>query len=231
MTKPRRRPCRRGFTGCSLTIPCRSRYNAPCQRQNLHLDDHYCKSLRSRASFIWRLQCFDRVPVQMQFLRDRLDRGAGTAPADVMGEPLRVQRIVGQKVQALALHGAAIPAVDSPHFDLEVDARVGAGQIAHPARAAVVPAQLRCTADTAECFFERRISVMTRAMGSPKTPRTLASGRKPGNRYASRRRLDLDDVGIGISCQISTPAYMHLAPIFIGVGRTTGDVFTHTTSR
>lgn len=177
------------------------------------------------------VQFLDRMPVQMQFLGDRLDRGAGAASADVMGEPLRVQRIVGQEDQALALHGSATPAVHSPHFDLEIDARVGAGQIAHTARAAVVPAHMHFATNTAECFFERRTSVMTRTMGSPKIPRTLDSGRKLGNRYASRRRFDLDDVGIGISCQISAPAHMHLASIFTGAGRTTGAIFTHTISR
>jgi hypothetical protein len=34
-------------------------------------------------------------------------------------------------------------------------------------------------------FFQRRMSVSKRAFGSLKTPRTLASGRKPGNAYAS----------------------------------------------
>ena len=177
------------------------------------------------------VQFLDRMPVQMQFLGDRLDRGAGAASTDVIGEPLRVQRIVGQEVQALALHGSATPTVHPPHFDLEIDARVGTGQIAHPARAAVVPAHMRFAADTAECFFGRRTSVMTRAMGSPKTPRTMDSGRKPGNRYASRRRFDLDQVGIGISCQVSAPAHRHLASIFTGSGCTTGAIFSHTISR
>jgi len=37
-------------------------------------------------------------------------------------------------------------------------------------------------------FFERRFSLMMRAFGSPKMPRTVPSGRKPGNAYASHNR-------------------------------------------
>jgi hypothetical protein len=37
-------------------------------------------------------------------------------------------------------------------------------------------------------FFERRFSLTMRALGSPKMPRTVVSGRKPGNAYASHSR-------------------------------------------
>jgi hypothetical protein len=37
-------------------------------------------------------------------------------------------------------------------------------------------------------FFERRFNLMMRAFGSPKMPRTVPSGRKPGNAYASHSR-------------------------------------------
>jgi len=40
-------------------------------------------------------------------------------------------------------------------------------------------------------FFERRTNVTTRANGSPNTPPTSSSGRKPANRYASSRRFRL----------------------------------------
>ncbi len=50
-------------------------------------------------------------------------------------------------------------------------------------------------------FFERRTSVMTRADESPKMPRTNSNGRKPANRYTSRRRLRLRIVAIEKSCQ------------------------------
>jgi hypothetical protein len=37
-------------------------------------------------------------------------------------------------------------------------------------------------------FFERRFSLMMRTLGSPKMPRTVPSGQKPGNAYASHSR-------------------------------------------
>jgi hypothetical protein len=46
---------------------------------------------------------------------------------------------------------------------------------------------------------------MTRALRSPNTPRSIARGWKPGNRYASARRFGFGEVGIEISCQISAP--------------------------
>jgi hypothetical protein len=57
----------------------------------------------------------------------------------------------------------------------------------------------------AERFFERRTSLTTRAFGSPKTPRTASCGRKPANRYASRRRLRSREVAIAKSCQFPKP--------------------------
>ena len=49
------------------------------------------------------------------------------------------------------------------------------------------------TATAARGFFERRLSVITRAFGSPKMPRTVGSGRKPGKQYASPSRLRRKD--------------------------------------
>jgi hypothetical protein len=43
---------------------------------------------------------------------------------------------------------------------------------------------------------------MIRACGSPKHPRTLALGRKPGETYASASRRGLRVLSIGKSCQI-----------------------------
>jgi transposase len=38
---------------------------------------------------------------------------------------------------------------------------------------------------------------------SPNTPRSIARGRKPGNRYESARRIGFDELDIEISCQVS----------------------------
>jgi len=48
---------------------------------------------------------------------------------------------------------------------------------------------------------------MTRAFGSPKTPHTAGSGRKPGKQYASHsRRLRFARPAIHLECQIAEPA-------------------------
>src|SRR5205823_1856324 len=51
-------------------------------------------------------------------------------------------------------------------------------------------------------FFRRRCKDTRRALGSPKMPRTIAAGRKPGNRYASARCRGFR---IHRSCQVSLP--------------------------
>jgi len=63
------------------------------------------------------------------------------------------------------------------------------GQIANPPRAPVAPAHLCSSTAAADCFFERRKRVMTRAFGSPKMPRIVGCGRKPSNAHASDSRL------------------------------------------
>ena len=53
------------------------------------------------------VQLLDGMPVEVQFLGDRLDGALPAASAHVEGEPLGVERVVGQPVQPLALHAAA----------------------------------------------------------------------------------------------------------------------------
>jgi hypothetical protein len=61
----------------------------------------------------------------------------------------------------------------------------------------VVPPCMRSTAAATQRFFERRTSVMTRALGSPKMPRTVGCARKRGKAYASHsRRLRFVDLAI-----------------------------------
>ena len=57
-------------------------------------------------------------------------------------------------------------------------------------------------------FFERRFSLTMRAFGSPKMPRTVPSGRKPGNAYASHsRRFRLPAAAIAKSVRFRAPLY------------------------
>src|SRR5262252_4545456 len=111
-----------------------------------------------------------------------------TIRRDVVAKALGVERIIGQKVEPLALHLATAAAVEPSHLQFEENARVAARQVAHPADLAVVPTHLDVAATAAGRFFERRLSVITRAFGSPKMPRTVGAGRKPGKQYASHSR-------------------------------------------
>jgi hypothetical protein len=83
----------------------------------------------------------------------------------------------------------------------------------------------------AQRFFDRRTSVMMRAFGSPKTPRTRSSGRKPANRYASRRRLRFFEVAIGKSCQISSTYQRRSRPIITDSQCPHDRIFAHTITR
>ena len=134
------------------------------------------------------LQLLDRVPIELELLGDILDRRLAAAPADEVGKPLCIKRIVSQKREPFPPHLAARPAKGAPDLELKVYARVAARQIAHTPHRAVVPAAMLVSAIGAACFFERRFSLMMRALGSPKIPRTVPSGRKPANAYASHNR-------------------------------------------
>jgi hypothetical protein len=79
-----------------------------------------CASARQLRPHVLLVQFLDRVPVQMQPGSDILDRGTATPSADVVGKPLGMERVVGQKLQTLALHGPALPAVHAPDFQLQV---------------------------------------------------------------------------------------------------------------
>jgi hypothetical protein len=111
---------------------------------------------------------------------------------------LRIERVVRQEIEPLALHLAATAASHPPDLNFQEDARVAARQIANLPYTPVVPTRMNSPAAPANRFFVRRASVMMRAFGSPKTPRTVGWGRKPGNMYVShRRRCRFDELAIG----------------------------------
>src|SRR6266542_2294017 len=142
------------------------------------------------------------VPVEPQLLGHIPDRGRPTAPSHVEREALCVEGIVGEKRELLLLHRATAPTGHAPHLDVEVDAQVAAREVADPAVLAVVPPALHPAAGAAGRFFDRRVSVMIRASGSPKIPVTVGLGRTPGKRYASQRRRGRRGVGMRQSCPI-----------------------------
>jgi len=178
--------------------------------RNLVHADH----LRARTAHTLELgfhillvECLDRVPVQLQLRRHILDCCRPTAPADIMGKSLGVERVVGQKIELFTLHLATAAAIDAPHLQLQENPRVAARQVVHAAHLAIVPALLTATATVTSGFFERRLSLITRAFGSPKTPHTVGSGRKPGKQYASHsRRGRFAALVIHLGCQIKAHA-------------------------
>src|SRR5207253_2742986 len=134
------------------------------------------------------------------------DRRLPAAAADVKGKALGIEWIVRQELKLLALHVPATPARHAPDLDLQVDAHVATGKIANPPHAPIVPPTVNATAAAADRFFERRTRMITRAFGSPNTPRTMRCGRKPGKAYAScSRRCRFVEFVIRFRCQIRAP--------------------------
>src|SRR5215204_239310 len=168
---------------------------------------------RQLGLHVLHLQRLDRVPVECQLLRHVRNRRLPAAPPDKIGEAPGVERIFRQKVEPVPLHLAAAAAIDTPHLQLQEYPRVSTGQIAHTTDLAVVPPRLHPATASARCFFERRRSVITRAFGSPKIPRTLGSARKPANEYVSQsRRWRFDARAIHYKCRIPGPAEMQTLP-------------------
>src|SRR3972149_11777379 len=88
------------------------------------------------------LQRLDRVPVHVQLLGNVLDRALPATPSHIVGESLRIERIVRQPLQTLPLHSPTTPAIHPPDFHLQVDPLISAGQIPHPASPPGLPPPL-----------------------------------------------------------------------------------------
>src|SRR5947209_5731201 len=115
------------------------------------------------------VQLLDRMPIERELLGHLLDGGIAAAPADEVGEPLGIERIVGEPVQPFAFHAATPGALDPTDREGEVDPFVAARQIADAAWSLVVVGAKGLSTDAAERFFRRRWREMTTAWGSPKT--------------------------------------------------------------
>ncbi len=154
-------------------------------------------SLGQLRRHVLLLQGLHRAPVEVEFQGQVLDRRRAAASPHVVGKALGIERVVGQEIEPFALHCAATLALHTPDLELQVDTRVAARQIANAAHTPVVPARLHAGTAAAGRFFERRTRLMTRAFGSPNTPRTVGCGRKPRNAYASHsRRARFAELGI-----------------------------------
>ena len=116
----------------------------------------------------------------------------------------------------------------APDLDLQVDTGVATGEVAHSTGLAVVEGPMPPSTRPAGRFFPRRRSRTIRALGSPKMPRTVASGRKPGNRNASSSRRGFR---IRVSCRISRLEEKEETPGIKGFGGNHRRFTTHSVGR
>jgi len=128
------------------------------------------------------VQLLDRVPIQEQLLGHGFDRTLPAASSHEVGESFRVERIVGQPVEAFGLHGAAPRTIHPANEEVQIDVLVAAGEVANVTRPLIVECRRHLPARPARRFFSRRWGVTTTARGSPKMPWTAARGSNPGNR-------------------------------------------------
>src|SRR5438309_3057171 len=134
------------------------------------------------------VQILDRMPIQLELLGHILDGRRATPSPHIVSKALGVKRIVRQKLQPLALHFATASTKHPANFQFQVYPRIAARQIPKLTNSAVVPTLLHAPAVATGSFFERRTRLTMRALGSPKTPRTVAVGRNPESAYASHNR-------------------------------------------
>jgi len=163
---------------------------------------------------VLHLQRLDRVPVELQIPGDIADRCLPATAADIKRKAFGEVRIVRQKIQPFALHGAATAAGDAPHFEFQNNPKSCTRQVANLPRPTVIPARLDPSATIANRFFERRSRRTIRTFGSPNTPRTVALARKPANEYPSdRRRCRFPDSAIAQRAKIERSSKLKKASI------------------
>src|SRR5579863_6011949 len=148
----------------------------------------WCTGAVELGPHILHLQRLDRIPVEPEFLGDIADRCLPAAAADIKRKPFGEARIVRQKIQPFALHGAAMAARDAPHLEFQNNPKPCAWQIANLPHSPAVPTVPRLPATTADRFFDCRSRCNIRTSGSPNTPRKVSLARKPANEYPSDRR-------------------------------------------
>src|SRR6476660_8850542 len=127
------------------------------------------------------------------FATSEIDACRATA-ADKIRKALGVERVVCQKVEPFLFHLAAATAINAPHLQFKQYSHVPAGQVTHLPDFAVVPPDLDAATASTRRFFDRRFKVTMRTFGSPKTPRTTGSARKPSNEYVSQSRRSRFDI-------------------------------------
>ncbi len=131
------------------------------------------------------LQIPDRIPVQTKQTRHMGNRLLPTHPAHIQGKTFGEMSTVSQPFQAFGFHLATDVTVHATNVRLQINALVPTIQVPNPSSPSVVMMPPAFAAAPANCFFVRRIRVMTRACGSPQTPFKVRKARKPGKLYSS----------------------------------------------
>src|SRR4030067_3744364 len=127
----------------------------------------------------------DGLPVKVQFPGHVFNR-LGTAPlADIEGKALGVEWIIRKKLKLLLFHLMATKTINALNLKFDVPAPVTTGKITNLSLLTVLESSVNPVAGSADCFFPCRMSLMTKALESPKIPDTLRCGLKLQNLYAS----------------------------------------------
>ena len=120
----------------------------------------------------------DSLPVQVQFYGNVFNRLSIASLANIEGKALGVERIIRKELQLLLLHLVAANTENPANLKFKVYTPIAAGKITHSPILAVIDGSVYFTAVTADGFFPCRVSFITMALESPKTPDTLCCGLK-----------------------------------------------------
>src|SRR5262249_34169261 len=148
------------------------------------------------------VQPLDGLPIQGQFPSGILHRRRATPPPHEQGNPGGINRRSAPPGPLLLFHPPPAAAHSPPQFGLQIDAGIPTRQASESPYLVVVAGSGHRCADATRSFFPRRRRRITRALGSPQIPWTVADGRKPGKRYRSASRRE---VRLGKACQFFSP--------------------------
>src|SRR6476661_6667637 len=179
-----------------LRAVCAAEPDGPAQQQVAHDDpvtvpladgnlidaDHRWRGRAGLAELLGHVllvQFLDGLPIEVQLLREGFDRTVATALADVEGETLGVEGVVGQPVQALGLHAATPPTGDAPDGEGQIDTLIATSEVTDPAWPLIIEAREALATDAAGRFFRRRRRVSKTAWGSSSRAWIRAQGTKP----------------------------------------------------
>ena len=146
--------------------------------------DYLWTRIPGTAEFLPQVLLFeflDGFPVQAQFPGNVFNRLSVASPANIESKALGVERIIRKKLQLLLLHLVATKTENPANLKFEVHTPIAAGKITHSPILAIIDGSVYFTAGATGGFFPCRVSFITMALESPKTPDTLCGGLKLQN--------------------------------------------------